>query len=86
MYVGVCVELYYAGEDSSKGQMPRSFTCPFCSRMGFSDATLNTHVNSEHAEDSFEVVSIARHGALCGCVAVKFNSCNVYIHLNMKKD
>lgn len=49
-------ELYYAGEDSSKAHQPRSFTCPFCGRMGFSDASLNTHVNSDHAEDSFEVV------------------------------
>lgn len=52
----VCVELYYAGEYSSKPNISRSFTCPFCGRMGFTDATLNTHVNSEHAEDSFEVV------------------------------
>lgn len=49
------VELFFGGEMLNSEQ-PQSFTCPYCKKMGFSDATLLEHVSSEHTETSFEVV------------------------------
>lgn len=49
------VELYFGGEMLNTEQ-PQSFTCPFCKKMGFSDATLLEHVSTEHTETSLEVV------------------------------
>lgn len=40
------------------GDQPQSFTCPFCGRLGFTEATLHDHVTSEHSDLSYEVVSI----------------------------
>lgn len=37
-------------------EQPQSFTCPYCKKMGFSDATLLEHVSAEHTETSLEVV------------------------------
>lgn len=50
-------ELYYGGEALANVDMPQSYTCPYCCRMGFTDVTLQEHVSAEHAENSFEVVS-----------------------------
>ncbi|XP_045482032.1 E3 ubiquitin-protein ligase KCMF1-like isoform X2 [Harmonia axyridis] len=49
-------ELYYGGEALSNVDMPQSYTCPYCCRMGFTEITLQEHVTAEHAENSFEVV------------------------------
>lgn len=49
------IELFFGGEMLNSEQ-PQSFTCPYCKKMGFSDATLLEHVSSEHTETSFEVV------------------------------
>ncbi|KAH8312386.1 hypothetical protein KR044_010483, partial [Drosophila immigrans] len=49
------IELYFGGEMLTTDQ-PQSFTCPYCKKMGFSDATLLEHVSAEHTESSFEVV------------------------------
>ncbi|KAL1493293.1 hypothetical protein ABEB36_011376 [Hypothenemus hampei] len=50
-------EIYYGGEAISSLEMPQSYTCPYCSRMGFTDATLQEHVTAEHQDSStFEVV------------------------------
>lgn len=47
--------LYYSGEVVSPEQA-QSFTCPYCTQMGFSDATLLEHVSSEHTDTGLEVV------------------------------
>ncbi|XP_017018662.1 E3 ubiquitin-protein ligase Kcmf1 [Drosophila kikkawai] len=49
------IELYFGGEMLTSDQ-PQSFTCPYCKKMGFSDATLLEHVSAEHTETSLEVV------------------------------
>ncbi|XP_013102188.1 E3 ubiquitin-protein ligase Kcmf1 isoform X2 [Stomoxys calcitrans] len=49
------IELFFGGEMLNSEQ-PQSFTCPYCKKMGFSDATLLEHVSSEHTETSSEVV------------------------------
>ncbi|KAL3289649.1 hypothetical protein HHI36_023058 [Cryptolaemus montrouzieri] len=49
-------ELYYGGEALTNIELPQSYTCPYCCRMGFTDVTLQEHVSAEHAENSFEVV------------------------------
>ncbi|XP_053975776.1 E3 ubiquitin-protein ligase KCMF1-like isoform X2 [Hylaeus anthracinus] len=48
-------ELYYGGEGVSIEQ-PQSLTCPYCTRMGFTEATLQEHVATDHPDTSFEVV------------------------------
>ncbi|XP_031847287.1 E3 ubiquitin-protein ligase KCMF1 isoform X2 [Nomia melanderi] len=48
-------ELYYGGEGVSIEQ-PQSLTCPYCTRMGYTEATLQEHVTAEHQDASFEVV------------------------------
>ncbi|KAG7190348.1 hypothetical protein KM043_006461 [Ampulex compressa] len=48
-------ELYYGGEGVSVEQ-PQSLTCPYCTRMGFTEATLQEHVAADHSDTSFEVV------------------------------
>lgn len=52
-------ELFYGGETVSV-ETPQAFTCPFCSRMGFTEALLLEHVNAEHIDASTEVVSCCR--------------------------
>ncbi|XP_035778541.1 E3 ubiquitin-protein ligase KCMF1-like isoform X1 [Anopheles albimanus] len=48
-------ELYYGGEVLPPDQ-PQSFTCPYCKRMGLSDAALLEHVSAEHNDTGLEVV------------------------------
>ncbi|XP_066595752.1 E3 ubiquitin-protein ligase KCMF1-like isoform X2 [Prorops nasuta] len=48
-------ELYYGGEGVSVEQ-PQSLTCPYCTRMGFTEATLQEHVAADHSDTSLEVV------------------------------
>ncbi|KZC10533.1 E3 ubiquitin-protein ligase KCMF1 [Dufourea novaeangliae] len=48
-------ELYYGGEAVSIEQ-PQSLTCPYCTRMGFTEATLQEHVAADHPDTSFDVV------------------------------
>lgn len=48
-------ELYYGGEGVSVEQ-PQSLTCPYCTKMGFTEATLQEHVTADHPDTSFEVV------------------------------
>lgn len=49
-------DLYYGGEAVANLEIPQSFTCPYCGRMGFTDVTLQEHVTAEHAETPLEVV------------------------------
>lgn len=51
------IELYYGGEGVSVEQ-PQSLTCPYCAKMGLTEATLQEHVAAEHPDTSFEVVCI----------------------------
>uniref|UniRef100_H2XXF7 RING-type E3 ubiquitin transferase n=1 Tax=Ciona intestinalis TaxID=7719 RepID=H2XXF7_CIOIN len=48
-------ELYYGGENISP-ESPPSFVCPFCAKLGFTEALLHEHVNKEHADAHSEVV------------------------------
>ncbi|XP_001606088.1 E3 ubiquitin-protein ligase KCMF1 isoform X1 [Nasonia vitripennis] len=48
-------ELYYGGEGVSIEQ-PQSLTCPYCTRMGFTETTLQEHVAADHPDTSFEVI------------------------------
>jgi hypothetical protein len=48
-------DLYFGG-DSTLSEIQNSFTCPFCSKMGFTENTLQEHVSSQHLETSAEVV------------------------------
>ncbi|XP_060537133.1 E3 ubiquitin-protein ligase KCMF1-like [Cylas formicarius] len=49
-------DVYYGGEAITTLEMPQSYTCPYCSRMGFTDVTLQEHVTADHQETTFEVV------------------------------
>lgn len=51
-------ELYYGGESLASDQ-PQAFTCPFCGRMGLTEALLTEHVTTEHSDSVTEVVSIS---------------------------
>lgn len=53
-------DLYYGGE-ALTAEQPQSFTCPYCGKMGYTDATLHEHVTAEHGEASTEVVSISQY-------------------------
>lgn len=48
-------ELYYGGENISPDQ-PQAFTCPYCGKMGWTEATLLEHVTAEHQDTGLEVV------------------------------
>lgn len=52
----VLVDLYYGGEGITMNNPP-ALTCPLCGKLGFTEASLQEHVNSQHAESSVEVVS-----------------------------
>ncbi|XP_076164476.1 E3 ubiquitin-protein ligase KCMF1 isoform X2 [Ptiloglossa arizonensis] len=54
-------ELFYGGEGVSVEQ-PQSLTCPYCTKMGFTEATLQEHVAADHPDTSFEVVC-----PVCAC-------------------
>lgn len=48
--------LYYDGEVLTPTHMTMSFTCPYCCKMGFTDAALEDHVAFEHPDVSYEVI------------------------------
>ncbi|XP_025408638.1 E3 ubiquitin-protein ligase KCMF1-like isoform X2 [Sipha flava] len=48
-------ELYYGGESLASDQ-PQAFTCPFCGRMGLTEAVLTEHVTADHPDLTTEVV------------------------------
>lgn len=47
-------EFYYGGENVTPEQ-PQSFTCPYCGRLGFTEATLLEHT-AEHTDTGLEVI------------------------------
>lgn len=49
-------DLFFGGDTSLAAEQQHSFTCPFCSKMGFTENTLQEHVSSLHSEASQEVV------------------------------
>ncbi|KAF5305496.1 hypothetical protein FQA39_LY01587 [Lamprigera yunnana] len=48
-------DLYYGGEHILNYRT-QSYTCPCCSRMGFTEVTLHEHVIVDHPEISFSVI------------------------------
>lgn len=53
----ISTDLYFAGETLAN-DLPHSYTCPFCGRLGFTDSTLYEHVNVSHNDNSTAVVCI----------------------------
>lgn len=49
------MDMYFGGEMLNSEQ-PQSYTCPYCKKMGFSDASLIEHVGAEHTDTGLEVV------------------------------
>jgi len=49
-------DLYFGGEASLASEHQHSFTCPYCSKMGYTESTMQEHVSSVHSEASQEVV------------------------------
>lgn len=49
-------DLFFGGESALASEHQHSFTCPFCSKMGYTETTLQEHVSSLHSEASQEVV------------------------------
>ncbi|XP_053407172.1 E3 ubiquitin-protein ligase KCMF1-like isoform X2 [Mercenaria mercenaria] len=48
-------DIFYGGE-ALTAEQPQAFSCPYCSKMGFTEALLQEHVTAEHADTSVEVV------------------------------
>ncbi|EEB18486.1 conserved hypothetical protein [Pediculus humanus corporis] len=48
-------DLYYAGEALNSDQ-PQAYTCPYCGKMGHTEATLQEHVATDHIETTREVI------------------------------
>ncbi|XP_059146578.1 E3 ubiquitin-protein ligase KCMF1-like isoform X4 [Physella acuta] len=48
-------DVFYGGE-ALTAEQPQSYTCPHCSRMGFSESSLHEHVSADHSDTSAEVV------------------------------
>uniref|UniRef100_A0A1A9UQR4 RING-type E3 ubiquitin transferase n=1 Tax=Glossina austeni TaxID=7395 RepID=A0A1A9UQR4_GLOAU len=55
------IELFFGGEMLNSEQ-PQTFTCPYCKKMGFSDATSLEYVSAGHTETSLEVICPACAG------------------------
>lgn len=53
--------LYYGGENSA--EYAYSFTCPYCTKSGFSEILLQDHVNTQHADQTIEVIC-----PICACI------------------
>lgn len=47
--------MYYAGE-AVNAEQPQAFTCPYCGKMGHTEASLQEHVAADHAETALEVI------------------------------
>nr|KAI8770088.1 E3 ubiquitin-protein ligase KCMF1-like [Biomphalaria glabrata] len=47
-------DVFYGGE-ALTAEQPQSYTCPHCSRMGFSESSLHEHVSADHSDASAEV-------------------------------
>lgn len=76
-------DFFYGGEALTSLELPQSYTCPYCARMGFTDVTLQEHVSAEHSETTFEVVSVLfsikfPFYHFCGCLGVPFMCCNAW--------
>ncbi|OWF38320.1 E3 ubiquitin-protein ligase KCMF1 [Mizuhopecten yessoensis] len=50
-------DLFYGGE-ALTAEQTQAFTCPYCGKMGYTEATLQEHVTSDHSDASTEVVSM----------------------------
>jgi len=47
-------ELFYTGENAAGIAHSQSLTCPFCGKLGFTEATLVDHVSSAHTDSSHD--------------------------------
>ena len=47
-------ELFYSGENAAGIVHSQSLTCPFCGKLGFTEATLVDHVSSTHTDSSHD--------------------------------
>ncbi|XP_052226819.1 E3 ubiquitin-protein ligase KCMF1-like isoform X1 [Dreissena polymorpha] len=48
-------DIFYGGEAITSEQ-PQAFSCPYCTKMGFTEAMLQEHVTNDHADTTAEVV------------------------------
>ena len=53
----LCFSDVFFGGEALTAEQPQSFTCPYCSKMGYTEALLQEHVTGEHADTSNEVVN-----------------------------
>lgn len=49
------IDIFFGGE-ALTAEQPQAFSCPYCSKMGFTEALLQEHVTADHADTSVEVV------------------------------
>jgi len=49
-------DLFFGGDSSLTSEHQNSYTCPFCSKMGFTEATLQDHVTSHHSDGGSQEV------------------------------
>ena len=61
LYLSALSEVLYGGEALPLEQ-PRSFVCPHCGRMGFTETSLADHVSAQHADSVTQVVSQVGRG------------------------
>ena len=47
-------ELFYTGENAAGIAHSQALTCPFCGKLGFTEATLVDHVSSVHTDSSHD--------------------------------
>jgi Drought induced 19 protein (Di19), zinc-binding len=67
------VELYFGGEEPNSMAAHHSYTCPYCGRLGLTDASLQEHVDEDHGDETKEVVSVncfVRILFLDGCLSL----------------
>ncbi|XP_052772264.1 E3 ubiquitin-protein ligase KCMF1-like isoform X2 [Mya arenaria] len=48
-------DIFYGGE-AITAEQPQAFSCPYCTKMGYTEALLQEHVTADHADTSIEVV------------------------------
>jgi hypothetical protein len=62
IFIFICsccfLELYFGGEEPNAVATHHAFTCPYCGRLGLTDAGLQEHVDEEHSDETKEVVSV----------------------------
>lgn len=62
-------------------EQPQSLTCPYCTKMGFTEATLQEHVAADHPDTSFEVVRVLKDSHILFIGQHFFNFFFFYVYL-----